>query len=273
MENTTKTKLGFLAFGVALVVSNLSIYNALTQKASVESLTEAEGEITLLADRVIGVEGEMGEIVTLNLEDIDKFIMDNPEVVVKSLAKYRFEQEQLAKQKESDRTQRFMDQLYNDNNDPFFGNPNGKHVIVEFADYNCGYCKRLSPTLEQFVAIDPEAKVIMKEYPIFTNKPTSAYAALMATAVFYHNPNSYEAVHKAFMKNKLTRDFIDQTIAQQGITTEDLQPHLERAKQQVEKVRTLGVQLGVQGTPTVFVGTQRVGANVTAAQLKSMFGN
>ncbi|NOI32275.1 thioredoxin domain-containing protein [Vibrio coralliilyticus] len=273
MENTTKTKLGFLAFGVALLVSNASIYYSLNQKASRDSLNETDGEVALLADRVIGVEGELGELTTLTLEDIDKFIMDNPEVVVKSLAKYRFEQEQLSKQKESERTESFMDQLYNDDSDPYFGNPNGKHVIVEFADYNCGHCKRLSPTLEQFVAIDPEAKVIMKEYPIFTDRPTSAYAALMATAVFYHKPQSYEAVHKAFMKTKLTREFIDQTIAKQGITKEDLQPHLDRAKRQIEKVRTLGAQLGVRGTPTVFVGKERRGANVTASQLKAMFTN
>lgn len=209
---------------------------------------------------------------TPNSEQLKSFIMANPEVVVKSLAKYRFTQEQLAKKQESQQMQTLTGELYNDKNDPFIGNPNGKNIVVEFIDYNCGYCKRLAPTLERWVAIDPEAKLIIKEYPIFTNQPTSAYSALIATAVFYLDPQKYQIIHNELMASpKITRAGIDTLLANNGVSKEVLQPYLEKAKEQIEKIRSLGAQLDITGTPTVFHNGERSHGGFTPEQLKASF--
>lgn len=203
---------------------------------------------------------------------LTEFVMNNPETIIKSLTKFRFEQEQLAKAQESEQMKSFADKLYGDANDPFFGNPNGKHVIIEFADYNCGYCKRLAPTLDEFVKINPEAKVIIKEYPIFQNQPSSAYSAIMGTAVFLIQPELYEEFHhKVISQKKITIASVDAVLREIGLSKEQLQPVLETAKNQVEKNRTLGAQLNVSGTPTLIINGQKVGGNLSAQALMGYF--
>lgn len=253
-----------LCFTLAiLTLSNISLY--LSMHSKIDTI-----DFNSLKDKVIELEQNKNQS-SLTVEDVENVIMENPELLVKSLAKLRFEQEQLAAQREAEQVEKSLDALYSDAGDPYIGNPAGKHVLTEFVDYNCGACKTLSPQMKAFVALDPEAKVIIKEFPIFQNNPTSAYSAIMATAVFYHDPQAYSQVHNAFMTNQLTREFIDQTIADLGIAKEDLAPHIDRAKQQIEKVRSLGAQLRVSGTPTVFIGAERVRGGLSAMELKARF--
>src|SRR5262249_40681800 len=46
------------------------------------------------------------------------------------------------------------------------GNRAGDVTLVEFFDYNCGYCKRALADLIQLMKSDPKLKVVLKEYPI-----------------------------------------------------------------------------------------------------------
>lgn len=253
--------------GTAITLGAVVAANIIMGAALIESFNQLE------TNRNDLIELKDAAIIHGQGANLEQFLMDNPEVVIKSLAKYRFEQEQLAGQKEQAAVKQSHDALYTDKNDPFLGNPNGKHVVVEFVDYNCGYCKRLTATMKEFVSIDPEAKVIIKEYPIFQNNPTSAYSALVATAVFYLNPNLYADVHTAFMSNNLSREFIDQTLVSLGITKQELDPHMDRAKKQIETVRALGNRLQVTGTPTVFVGSEKLQGGLSAVELKARFTN
>ncbi|MGF1756413.1 thioredoxin domain-containing protein [Photobacterium sagamiensis] len=205
-------------------------------------------------------------------EEFSDRLMDNRKSIVKSLDKYSFEQKQLAKKEAMDSVAEYSDALYQDKNDPVMGNPNGKHVVVEFIDYNCRYCKKLAPTLERFIQLDPEAKVIVKEYPIFNNQPTSQYSALMGTALFYYDQAKYSKFHHAVITQpKITKESVEEVLFSLGIEKINLKPHLEKARDHIKKTRTLGVQLKVKGTPTVFVGVERMNGGFTAEDLIKMF--
>ena len=61
------------------------------------------------------------------------------------------------------------------------GNPQGDVTMVEFFDYNCGFCKRaLSDTLA-LIKDDPNLKIVLKELRILG--PGSLEAAQVAVAV------------------------------------------------------------------------------------------
>ena len=70
--------------------------------------------------------------------------------------------------------------LHEDAGDPFIGNPDASIVIYEFSDYNCGYCKRVFTPLQQLLAEDDDAKLVVKEFPILSQ--TSMLAAQAAVA-------------------------------------------------------------------------------------------
>jgi len=258
---------------LALAVSNGVMFAKINE---LESNSVSQADIAALKDNMIALEQKIspdgGEVV--QNEQLKQFLLNNPQSIVRSLAKYRFEQEQLAKKQKTKKLQTLTEELYQDKDDPFIGNPNGKHVIVEFMDYNCGYCKRMGPVLEQFVRLDPEAKVIIKEYPIFTHQPTSAYSALVGTALFYHNPELYAKYHSAIIaKKKLTKAGIDSVVANLGVSEADLKPFMDKAGAHIEKVRSLGAQLEITGTPTIFQqgSSERTHGGWTAQQLIDSF--
>ncbi|MGA8584552.1 MAG: DsbA family protein [Roseiarcus sp.] len=79
------------------------------------------------------------------------------------------------------------------------GDPRGDVTLVEFFDYNCGFCKRaLSDTLA-LVKDDPHLKIVLKEFPILGSGSTAA--ARIAIAVRMQDPDGrkYLAFHQELL--------------------------------------------------------------------------
>ena len=49
---------------------------------------------------------------------------------------------------------------------PVAGNPDGDVTIVEYFDYNCPYCRKLEPELQQVIFDDGKVRMIWKDWPI-----------------------------------------------------------------------------------------------------------
>ena len=61
------------------------------------------------------------------------------------------------------------------------GNPNGDVTVVEYLDYNCGYCRASLPVVDQLIAADPKVKVIYRELPVLSpESDTAARYAIVA---------------------------------------------------------------------------------------------
>ena len=87
------------------------------------------------------------------------------------------------------------------------GNPSGDVTLVEFFDYNCGYCKKDLAEVQSVVAQDPNLKVVMKEWPIFG--PDSEFAAKAAMAAA--RQGKYWALHQALFANE---GHVDQAVVE-----------------------------------------------------------
>jgi hypothetical protein len=48
------------------------------------------------------------------------------------------------------------------------GNPDGSVTMVEFFDYNCGFCKRAMSDVLALVESDQDLRVVLKEWPILS---------------------------------------------------------------------------------------------------------
>lgn len=267
-----------LGAGTAIVVNGKTTVNLMTQVSELRSLVEKQSQFNteanakLKSELLSSIETAKAQTANVDTEQFQKEIMANPETIIKSLSKFRFEQEQIQRQAKNKQIKELQPVLFDDKNDPFIGNPNGKHVVVEFIDYNCGYCKALSPTLAEFVKSDPEAKVIIKEFPIFDNVPSSRYAAEMGLALFYLNSELYGEFHEKLMAIKqLDNQKIDAVLESLNIDSDALKAQLPKAEKQINSVRQLAMQLEVEGTPTVFANDQRLSGGVTVSELHQIF--
>src|SRR3546814_16684775 len=47
----------------------------------------------------------------------------------------------------------------------WMGNPKGDVTVVEYFDYNCGFCRASLPTIAALVKADPNVKIVFRELP------------------------------------------------------------------------------------------------------------
>jgi protein-disulfide isomerase len=149
------------------------------------------------------------------------------------------------------------DSLFNDKSDPVLGNPNAPIKIVEFLDYNCGYCRAATPVLKDFLAKNPDVAIIVKEYPVINqnSRPLAAFALGAAQA------GQYEAVHYALMNEHVgSEDEMTGLLNALGLDPVAVRANAASAevKAHIDKVLQLGADLGVTGTPTFIIGDQSI---------------
>lgn len=73
--------------------------------------------------------------------------------------------------------------LFSPANQAVIGNPAGKITLIEFFDYNCGYCKRAVSDLARLMKDNPDLRVVLRDLPILSQG--SVEAAQIANA-FLH---------------------------------------------------------------------------------------
>lgn len=203
---------------------------------------------------------------------VRKYIMDNPKVILQSLDQMRAQEEEERRAQQMLNIKKNIKQLANEETSPVLGNPKGDVTVVEFFDYNCGYCKRVLPTINRLIEEDKNVRVVMKEFPILS--PQSELAAKIAQAVWFMDKTKYMDVHSAFMKHSGAKDrntFL--TLAEEkGIDRKALEEKLDskEVKDALEANQVLGRSIGIRGTPAFVVGTELVPGAMNYESLAQM---
>lgn len=161
------------------------------------------------------------------------------------------------------------DPLYHSASDPYLGNPDGDVVLVEFFDYNCGYCKSVAPGLFDSVQADGNVKLVMKEYPILSKASQVAAQAALAS----QKQNLYNEYHTALIKHqgRVTEDVVFQVAKEVGLDIEQLKVDMQSSlvQEKLAQTQVLASQLGVTGTPAFMVGDTFLPGAVPSEQIES----
>ncbi len=208
---------------------------------------------------------ELGRIVK-------QYLMDNPTVVFDSIEAYRAEQEQQA--------QKQAEVKIGDNiayltraEAPSIGNPDADITVVEFFDYNCGYCKRALPDIQAALKGDENLRVVFKEMPILG--PTSKTAAQWALAA--HKQGKYFEYHVALMDHKGPKEEaqLEKLAKDTGLDAEQMKKDIASGEidKELEKVMSVAREIGVSGTPAFIVGKTFVPGYIGEDGLKQAIAN
>ena len=205
-------------------------------------------------------------------EEIEKiirsYLVENPAVLQEALAALEKKQEQdqlIAEQRAVDDNKEL---LFNSPLSFVAGNPDGDVTLVEFFDYNCGYCKRSLADILELIESDPKLRVVFKEWPVLGEG--SVDAARVATAVFRQGP--YMDFHLAMMGSRApaNKETALATAERLGYDMdrikEDLaDPQLDAA---IAESYALSNALELGGTPTFVVGNEVVRGAVGIDQMR-----
>ena len=121
-------------------------------------------------------EAQRGEIERI----IKQYLVAHPEVLQEVLSELEKRQSAAELEKQVAGVRQHKEVLFNSSHQVTLGNPKGDVTMVEFFDYNCGYCKRALSDMLQLMDADPNLKVVLKEYPVLG--PGSLEAAKVAVA-------------------------------------------------------------------------------------------
>jgi protein-disulfide isomerase len=151
---------------------------------------------------------------------------------------------------------------------PVAGNTSGDISIVEYFDYNCPYCRKVDPELQQVVHDDGKLRLVWKDWPILG--PMSVTAARLAQASKYQD--KFVAAHDALIavNSKLTEAKIREALAGSGIDMDRLDRDLASHANDIDAtLRRNNDQAGAfefRGTPSFIIGKFRVPGVLTMAQ-------
>jgi protein-disulfide isomerase len=159
-------------------------------------------------------------------------------------------------------------------NDEFFlGNNEGKKVIIEFFDYNCGYCKRSFPEVMELILNDSDIKVILKELPVLGE--SSILASKYAIAA--QKQNKYFEMHKElinFSGQISTNDIknISKTI---GINFEQLKTDMNHDETilLIKENYRLADLIGVRGTPAFIINKKLIPGAIGKNEMVKLLKN
>jgi protein-disulfide isomerase len=145
-------------------------------------------------------------------------------------------------------------------------------IIVEYFDYNCPFCKKMSPTLVAMLAQDPKIAVLYKDWPVLG--PVSTYAAASALAAGWQG--KYLAAHDALISGpRLAKyDQVDEILQGAGVNLDALKK--DRAAHAKEIAALLARNdeeahaLTLEGTPGLVVGRQLVPGIIDLERLQKL---
>ncbi len=93
--------------------------------------------------------------------DIESIIKDyliaHPEVLQDAMAELEKRQQQPKREKHARRSSRTRPRCFNSPHQVVLGNPQGNVTVVEFFDYNCGFCKRAMADMLDLLKTDHQS--------------------------------------------------------------------------------------------------------------------
>lgn len=176
------------------------------------------------------------------------------------------------------------DVLFSSDNASVLGNPEGTITLVEFLDYNCGFCKRAHADVMEVIATHPDVRVLVKDFPVLG--PGSLEAAQVAIA-FRQAGGDMTAFIDTMMREETRRadralalDVAEALGGARGAL--DAAADEDATLEPVAVAYTLAEALGIQGTPAFVIGDElimgavgfdRLDAAIQAARRQAQAGD
>jgi protein-disulfide isomerase len=146
--------------------------------------------------------------------------------------------------------------------DAWIGNPKADVTLVEFYDYNCGYCRAALPTIEKLVAEDKNLRVVFKELPVLAESSRDAARAALTAA----KQGKFKPFHDAlYAEGQVTPATIRTAAAKAGVNLAALP---DDADDTIRDNLDTASKLGITGTPSWVVGDQLLTGALPIDKLK-----
>ena len=205
-------------------------------------------------------------------EIIEDFILKNPTVIIKSLENYRKKAElQIEGEVKENLKAFYKNKIYE--NFPFIGEKETDTIIVEFIDYNCGYCKKTLNTVRELHKNIDNIRIVFIDFPILSENSRLAAKASLAS----NNQNSYFKYHSELLKHPgpLTKEVLLKLAEKLSLNIKKFEQDMESEdiKNRIEQNISLAENFNIRGTPTFLLGNRILAGAYDYNKLKNIINN
>ncbi|MXQ12429.1 DsbA family protein [Microvirga makkahensis] len=209
-------------------------------------------------------------------EIVKDYLLKNPEVLTEVIGELEKRQAQAQQAAQASAVQETKQTLLNAPHSYVAGNPSGDITLVEFFDYNCGYCKKALADVQTLMKSDPKLRVVLKDFPVLG--PDSVEASRVALAV--KNQLQGQKLFDYHAKVMETRGRVNGERAmavakEMGVDMAKLQKDMEGAeiRNALQENMALGDKLSLTGTPAFIIGETVIPGAVGIEPLKQLIAN
>lgn len=206
---------------------------------------------------------------------VRRYLLDNPEILREMAQALQTRDAETANAARAGVFEEHRARIYDSPDQIVMGNPQGDVTLVEFFDYNCGFCRRAVDDLDALIEADGKLKVVLKELPVLGEG--SVEAARVSVAVNRVAPDLYPEFHRTLLKSQSQADGASalEAAAALGIDRDKLaaalaDPAVDAA---ISEAHELAELLGIDGTPTYVIADTVVPGALGEERLRALVAN
>ncbi len=193
------------------------------------------------------------------IQDIVKeYFLANPEAFLEIQTALEAKMEALQAEKLKVALKTNAKDIFHREGAPLAGNPKGDITVVEFFDYNCGYCKKAYSDIAKLIDKDNKIRFVMKELPILSKGSEEASRVAIAAKI----QGKYWEAHRALMqvRGEVNEQTALRAVDKIGLDLDKLKRDMasDEVRKEIAFVRDLAQKMGIQGTPHFLVGDRAI---------------
>ena len=193
---------------------------------------------------------------------IREYLVSHPEVLQEAIAELDRRQAAADTEKAKAAVAANAATIFDSTRQVVLGNAKGDVTLVEFFDYNCGFCKGALPQMMSLLKDDTNLRVVLKEFPVLG--PGSVEAAKVAVAVRMQDKTGkkYLDFHQKLLGSRGKADNARALAVAKEVGMDMGRIEKDMASDEVrvslEESLKLAETLGLNGTPSYVVGNDVV---------------
>ena len=203
---------------------------------------------------------------------VNEYLLAHPELLQDVMGELEKRQSAAEAEKHQAAIKEYSAAIFTSPRQVTLGNAQGDVTVVEFFDYNCGYCKRAMSDMLDLLKADPKLKFVLKEFPVLGEGSVQAAQVAAAVRLQDKGGKKYLEFHQKLLTG---RGQADKTRAlavakEVGFDIGRIEKDMtsEEVKAQLEESFKLAEALGLNGTPSYVVGSDVVIGAVGLPALK-----
>ncbi len=210
-------------------------------------------EHSVVADDIFSAEEQQ------SIEKIIRdYLLENPELIKEVISKFNEQKEARIVAESRQAVQDYWDVLANDPIAFSIGKPDASITVIEFFDYNCGFCRSATPSIFKALETNDDLRIVFREFPI-RGRVSEEIAKLALASV---NQGKYVEFHNKLMaaEGQLTVERARHFAKSVDLNVKKLEKDAENPEfdAAIKLSHTLAEALYINGTPSFIIGTEVV---------------